>query len=127
DAADNNRKTYKYINATDPKAYDDAVTAGKALLDGKAHSQLDVNAAVDAINKALDGQTTDTTQLEKDVKLGADTKKDDKYRNADAGKQTVLDDAIKYGQDVLNDPTADQKTVNDADQAIKDALTNLNG
>ena len=125
--APDNRKTYEYINATDQKAYDDAVAAGEKLLDGKAHSQSDVNAAVAAINNALNGHPTDNTQLKKDVEQGTNTKQDIKYRNADPDKQKALDDAINHGQDVLNDPTADQKTVDQADQAIKDAMNDLNG
>ena len=127
DDAPDNRKTYEYINATDQKAYDDAVAAGEKLLDGKAHSQSDVNAAVAAINNALNGHPTDNTQLKKDVEQGTNTKQDIKYRNADPDKQKALDDAINHGQDVLNDPTADQKTVDQADQAIKDAMNDLNG
>ncbi|MFR0629275.1 hypothetical protein ACLUWJ_09680, partial [Limosilactobacillus mucosae] len=46
DAAPTNRQTEAYLNADDQQAYDDAVAAGKALLDGKAHSQADVTAAV---------------------------------------------------------------------------------
>ena len=127
DDAPDNRKTYEYINATDQKAYDDAVAAGEKLLDGKAHSQSDVNAAVAAINNALNGHPTDNTQLKKDVEQGTNTKQDIKYRNADPDKQKALDDAINHGQDVLNDQNADQKTVDQADQAIKDAMNDLNG
>ncbi|MFR0629265.1 hypothetical protein ACLUWJ_09600, partial [Limosilactobacillus mucosae] len=86
----------------------------------------DADQAIKDALKNLNGEATDKTQLQKDVDQGNQTKTTDAYKNADAGSQKVLDDAIKYGQDVLNDPTADQKTINDADQAIKDALTNLN-
>ncbi len=130
-AAPDNQKTDGYLNASDPKAYDKAVADGQKLLDeqkaGQAHSQTDVNNAVKAINAALDGQPTDKDQLQKDVDQGNQIKQDDSYKNADQDKQKVLDNAIKQGQDVLNDPNADQKTVNEADQAIKDALKNLDG
>ena len=130
-AAPDNRKTEGYLNASNPENYDNAVADGQKLLDeqkaGQAHSQTDVNNAVKAINAALDGQPTDKDQLQKDVDQGNQIKQDDSYKNADQDKQKVLDNAIKQGQDVLNDPNADQKTVNEADQAIKDALKGLNG
>ena len=131
DAAPTNRQKDGYLNASDKKAYDDAVAAGQKLLDeqkaGQAHSQDDVNKAVQAINDALNGQPTDKSQLQKDVNQGNQTKQDDVYKNADQDKQEALDDALKQGQDVLNDPNADQKTVDDADQAIKEAIKNLDG
>ncbi|AJT50490.1 hypothetical protein LBLM1_05145 [Limosilactobacillus mucosae LM1] len=130
-AAPDKRKTDGYLNASDKKAYDDAVTDGQKLLDdhnaGQAYSQTEVNNAVQAINDALNGKPTDKSQLQKDVNQGSQTKQDDVYKNADQKKQTALDDAIKHGQDVLNDPNADQKTVDDADQAIKEAIKNLDG
>ncbi|MGE9968179.1 FIVAR domain-containing protein, partial [Limosilactobacillus mucosae] len=67
--------------------------------------------------KNLNGQATDKSQLQNDVNQGNQTKQDDKYRNADPDKQKSLDDAINHGQDVLNDQNADQKTVDQADQA----------
>ncbi|MFR0601331.1 LPXTG cell wall anchor domain-containing protein [Limosilactobacillus mucosae] len=37
-------------------------------------------------------------------------------------KQTALDDAIKHGQDVLNDPNADQKTVDETVAELEQAI-----
>ena len=71
--------------------------------------------------------TVDKSQLQKDIDQGTKIKQNDKYRNADADQQKALDDAIKNGQDVLNDPKADQKKVDDADKAITDALNGLKG
>ena len=130
-AAPDKRKTDGYLNASDPNAYDKAVTDGQKLLDeqkaGQAHSQTEVNNAVQAINDALNGKPTDKSQLQKDVDQGNQSKQNDAYKNADKDKKEALDNVIKQGQDVLNDPNADQKTVNDADQKIKDAIKDLNG
>ena len=71
--------------------------------------------------------TVDKSQLQKDIDQGTQIKKNDKYRNADVYQQKALDDAIKNGQDVLNDPKADQKKVDNADKAITDALNGLKG
>ena len=71
--------------------------------------------------------TVDKSQLQKDIDQGTQIKQNDKYRNADADQQKALDDAIKNGQAVLNDPKADQKKVDDADKAITDALNGLKG
>ncbi|MDF9446089.1 hypothetical protein P5Z58_13195, partial [Limosilactobacillus mucosae] len=80
----------------------------------------------DALKK-LNGQATDKSQLQKDVDQGKQVKTTDTYKNADKDNQQVLDKAISHGQDVLKDQNADQKTVDTADQAIKDALKKLNG
>ena len=121
---------YKNANEDKQKALDDVLKHGQDVLNDPNADQKTVDEADQAIKDAikdLNSQSTDKSQLEKDVEQGNQSKQDDQYRNADQDKQKTLDDAIKQGQDVLNDPNADQKTVDNADQAIKDAIKNLNG
>ena len=108
-------------DAVNQQALDDAITYGQDVLNDPTADQKKVDDADQAIKDAennLNGQPTDKSQLQKGIDQGNETKNTDAYKNADSDKQKALDDAIKHGQDVLNDPTADQKTVNDADLAI---------
>lgn len=66
--------------------------------------------------------TVDKSQLQKDIDQGTQIKQNDKYRNADADQQKALDDAIKNGQDVLNDPKADQAAIDEAVAKLEQAM-----
>lgn len=82
----------------------------------------DADQAIKDALKDLNGQPTDKSQLQKDVDQGSQIKQDNTYKNANEDKQNVLDDAIKHGQDVLNDPNADQKTVDEAAAELEQAI-----
>ncbi|MFR0628476.1 hypothetical protein ACLUWJ_05415, partial [Limosilactobacillus mucosae] len=71
DKAPTNRQTEAYLNASSKNTYDNAVTAGDSILKahtaGSIYSQAEVDAAVKAINDALDGKATDYTALQEAV------------------------------------------------------------
>ncbi|WP_202812818.1 Ig-like domain-containing protein, partial [Ligilactobacillus hayakitensis] len=50
----------------------------------------------------------------------------DNYKNASDNDKKALDDAIKHGEDVKNDPKATQQEVDEATKAIENAIKNIN-
>lgn len=130
-----------YQNATDDErtAYDDAVKKAKDLSADPNASQKDVNAAIDALQKAkaaLDAKATDKSKLIAAEKLSFDnpdktdaSKQSTFYKNAkakadanDYAATTAInnyDTALAKAREVLKNDKATQKEVNDA----KDALT----
>ena len=122
----------KYYNADASKkdAYDQAVSNGKTVL-GKANvTQKEVDGALSAINTAkgqLDGQATNTQELQALVDEAANTVLSYKYHNADKDKKDVFDKAIEKAKAVLDDVYASQKAVDEARDNLKLAKESLNG
>ena len=137
-----------YQNATDDerKAYDDAVKKAKDLSADPNASQKDVNAAIDALQKAkaaLDAKATDKSKLITAEKLSFDNPdKDDAskqstfYKNAlnkqtngaseqekQAAKTAVdnYNNALTKAREVLKNDKATQKEVDDAKEALTKA------
>lgn len=129
-----------YQNATkeERKAYDDAVKKANELSADPNASQKDVNAAIDALQKAkkaLDAKATDKSKLITAEKLTFDNPNDDAskqstfYKNAkaradanDHAAKTAVDNynnALAKAREVLKNDKATQKEVD----AAKDALT----
>ena len=122
----------KYYNADASKkdAYDQAVSNGKTVL-GKANvTQKEVDGALSAINTAkgqLDGQATNTQELQALVDEAANTVLSYKYHNADKDKKDAFDKAIEKAKAVLDDVYASQKAVDEARDNLKLAKESLNG
>ncbi len=122
----------KYYNADASKkdAYDQAVANGKTVL-GKANvTQKEVDGALSAINTAkgqLDGQATNTQELQALVDEAANTALSYKYHNADKDKKDAFDKAIEKAKAVLDDVYASQKAVDEARDNLKLAKESLNG
>ncbi len=129
-----------YQNATDDerKAYDAAVKKANELSKDPNASQKDVNAAIDALQKAkkaLDAKATDKSKLITAEKLSFDNPNDDAskqstfYKNAkakadanDYAAKTAVDNynnALAKAREVLKNAKATQAEVD----AAKDALT----
>ena len=129
-----------YQNATkeERKAYDDAVKKANELSADPNASQKDVNAAIDALQKAkkaLDAKATDKSKLITAEKLTFDNPNDDAskqstfYKNAkaradanDYAAKTAVDNynnALAKAREVLKNAKATQAEVD----AAKDALT----
>ncbi|MCQ2570081.1 MAG: Ig-like domain-containing protein, partial [Limosilactobacillus sp.] len=68
----------------------------------------------------------DKSELEKAINDGTNTQASDNYNNATADDKQALDDAIKNGEAVKNDPKATQAQVDAAQKAIEDAIKNIN-
>ena len=136
--------TYQNSTPEQRKAYDDAVKKAKDLSADPNASQKDVNAAIDALQKAkkaLDAKATDKSKLITAEKLTFDNpdkndanKQSTFYKNAlnkkdngaseqekQAAKTAVenYDNALQKAREVLKNDKATQKEVDDA----KDALT----
>ncbi|WP_113898056.1 DUF1542 domain-containing protein [Limosilactobacillus reuteri] len=121
-----------YYNGSDEAktAYDNAITAGQAILDEANPSASDVKSALDAINAAkgnLKGEATNTAALETALTNGNNTKETGNYTNADQAKQEALNNAITAGQEILKNTNATQAQVNSAAKAITEAINGLNG
>ena len=72
--------------------------------------------------------TTGTSKdnLNKSIDSGNNTKSSGNYNNTSDQNRDDLDKAIKHGQDVVNDPHASQKDIDNATKAINKAIDNVN-
>ena len=122
-----------YYNAEASKkdAYDQAVTAGKAVLAKDNATQTEVNDAVSAITNAknaLGGNATNKDALQTATSTGdTETKASAAYYNAEASKKTAYDNAVTAGKVVLAKDNATQTEVNNALSAITTAKEKLDG
>ena len=125
--------TAAYYNAEASKkdAYDQAVTAGKAVLAKDNATQTEVNDAVSAITNAknaLGGNATNKDALQTATSIGdTETKATAAYYNAEASKKDAYDQAVTAGKAVLAKDNATQTEVNDAVSAITTAKEKLDG
>lgn len=126
----------KYKNASPEKqqAYNDAITAGQAVLDNEEATQEEVDTAKKAIDdaeKALNGQPSpdepDTSGLEASINEDKNTKNSDKYKNASEDKKKAYNDALEEAKKVLNDPNATQDDIDNTKNALDQARNNLDG
>ncbi|MDK6861992.1 peptidase [Gardnerella vaginalis] len=134
--------TYQNSSDKERKAYDEAVKKANDLSKDPNASQKDVNAAIDALQKAkaaLDAKATDKSKLAAAEKLTFDNpdpdntsgKKSTFYKNAktkadgnDQAATTAInnyDTALKNARDVLKNEKATQKEVDEAKQKLEDA------
>ena len=130
--APNVRNTPAYYNGSEEAqtAYNNAITAGQAVLNEANPSANDVKTALDAINAAkanLKGVATNTEALEKALTNANDAKETGNYTNADQANQEALNNAIIAGQEILKNTSATQAQVDSAAKAITDAISGLNG
>ncbi len=133
DAAPAEEAKPSYYNATAEaqKAYTDAISTGKIILDNpNNYDQVDVDNAVNAIQtaqKALTGEPTNKTKLQDAINQASTVESSDNYTNADADLQKAYTDAISAGQTVLSKENATQTEVDNALTTINNAKDALNG
>ncbi|MCC4328573.1 DUF1542 domain-containing protein [Limosilactobacillus reuteri] len=130
--APNVRNTSAYYNGSEEAqtAYNNAITAGQAVLNEANPSASDVKNALDAINAAKDnlkGEATNTEALETALTNANNVKNTGNYTNADQANQEALNNAITAGQEILKNTNATQADVDNAAKAITDAINGLNG
>ena len=130
--APNVRNTSAYYNGSEEAqtAYNNAITAGQAVLNEANPSASDVKNALDAINAAKDnlkGEATNTEALETALTNANNAKNTGNYTNADQANQEALNNAITAGQEILKNTNATQADVDNAAKAITDAINGLNG
>ncbi|MCC4423411.1 DUF1542 domain-containing protein [Limosilactobacillus reuteri] len=130
--APNVRNTSAYYNGSEEAqtAYNNAITAGQAVLNEANPSASDVKNALDAINAAKDnlkGVATNTEALETALTNANNAKETGNYINADQANQEALNNAITAGQEILKNTSATQAEVDNAAKAITDAISGLNG
>ena len=130
--APNVRNTPAYYNGSEEAqtAYNNAITAGQAVLNETNPSASDVKNALDAINAAKDnlkGEATNTEALETALTNANNAKNTGNYTNADQANQEALNNAITAGQEILKNTNATQAEVDNAAKAITDAISGLNG
>ncbi|OYS00045.1 YSIRK signal domain/LPXTG anchor domain surface protein [Lactobacillus taiwanensis] len=122
-----------YYNATveAQKAYTDAISNGKTILDNpNNYDQVDVDDAVTAIQnaqKALTGKETNKTELQDAIDQASTVESSNNYTNADANLQKAYTDAISAGQTVLSNDNATQTEVDNVLTTINNAKDALNG
>ena len=133
DAAPDEEKKASYYNASEEaqKAYTDAISTGKTILaDQNNYDQVDVDAAVTAIQKAqkaLTGEPTNKTALQQAVDQASSVESSNNYTNADETQKTAYDNAVTAAQTVLDKTNATQAEVNQALKDLETANNNLNG
>ncbi|UTW41098.1 DUF1542 domain-containing protein [Lactobacillus intestinalis] len=133
DAAPAEEAKPSYYNATEEaqKAYTDAISNGKTILDNpNNYDQGDVDDAVTAIQnaqKALTGKETNKTELQDAINQASTVESSDNYTNADSNLQKAYTDAISAGQTVLSNDNATQTEVDNALTTINNAKAALNG
>ena len=110
--------------------YDDALTAGQAILSQSQASQAEVNQLVEQINQAkaqLSGPEVVKTALQTEYDLNPTVKTSVKYKNADSEKQIAYTDELTKAEGVLNNQTATQVQVNQVLASLTAAKEALNG
>ena len=132
DEAANKASNAKYYNATQDKqtAYDQAITKAQEVLKKANVTQAEINAEkgkVETAKTGLDGQATNTQELQALVDEAANTVLSYKYHNADKDKKDAFDKAIEKAKAVLDDVYASQKAVDEARDNLKLAKESLNG
>ena len=130
--APNVRNTSAYYNGSEEAqtAYNNAITAGQAVLNETNPSASEVKNALDAINAAKDnlkGESTNTEALETALTNANNAKNTGNYTNADQANQEALNNAITAGQEILKNTNATQAEVDNAAKSITDAINGLNG
>ncbi|WP_242363882.1 DUF1542 domain-containing protein [Limosilactobacillus antri] len=128
------------VRATDPayyngsqeskRAYDDAVTAGQAVLANPQASAAEIDQALTKINNAqgkLDGTATDKAALQSAVAGSATVQQSASYTDASPARKTAYDQAVSAAQTVLTNANATQAQVNDALAALNSAAGQLDG
>ena len=122
-----------YYNADEAKkaAYDKALAEAKKVLENDKATQMEVNAALKALEEAkaaLNGQQTNKDALTKAATTEAEeTKGSPAYYNADEAKKTAYDKALTEAKKVLENAKATQAEVNAALKALEEAKAALNG
>ncbi|WP_242362194.1 DUF1542 domain-containing protein [Limosilactobacillus antri] len=128
------------VRATDPayyngsqeskRAYDDAVTAGQAVLANPQASAAEIDQALTKINNAqgkLDGTATNKAALQSAVDGSATVQQSASYTDASPARKTAYDQAVSAAQTVLTNANATQAQVNDALAALNSAAGQLDG
>ena len=122
-----------YYNADEAKkeAYDKALAEAKKVLENAKATQVEVNAALKALEEAkaaLNGQPTNKDALKKAATTEAEeTKGRPAYYNADGAKKAAYDKALAEAKKVLENAKATQVEVNAALKALEEAKVALNG
>ena len=122
-----------YYNADEVKkaAYDKALAEAKKVLENDKATQVEVNAALKALEEAkagLNGQPTNKDALTKAATSDAEeTKGSPAYYNADEAKKAAYDKALAEAKKVLENDKATQAEVNAALKALEEAKAGLNG
>ena len=122
-----------YYNADEAKkvAYDKALAEAKKVLENDKATQVEVNAALKALEEAkagLNGQPTNKDVLTKAATTDAEeTKGSPAYYNADEAKKAAYDKALAEAKKVLENAKATQAEVNEALKALEEAKAALNG
>ena len=122
-----------YYNADEVKkaAYDKALAEAKKVLENDKATQVEVNAALKALEEAkagLNGQPTNKDALTKAATSDAEeTKGSPAYYNADEAKKATYDKALAEAKKVLENAKATQAEVNAALKALEEAKAALNG
>ena len=122
-----------YYNADEAKkaAYDKALAEARKVLENDKATQVEVNAALKALEEAkaaLNGQKTNKDALTKAATTDAEeTKGSPAYYNADEAKKAAYDKALAEAKKVLENSKATQAEVNVALKALEEAKAALNG
>ena len=122
-----------YYNADEAKkaAYDKALDEAKKVLENDKATQVEVNAALKALEEAkaaLNGQPTNKDALTKAATTDAEeTKGSPAYYNADEAKKVAYDKALEEAKKVLAKANATQAEVDAALKALEEAKVALNG
>lgn len=122
--ATQNTDKYKGDSDKTKKALDDALANGKKVAGDPDASKEDIDQAHQAIDNAIKNVDKEAKKgLEDSIKKGEAAQKSDKMSKATDSEKKALDDAIKNGHTVDNDPNASQKQIDDAKKAIDNAAT----
>lgn len=132
DAQPTTQGTAAYYNADSTKqnAYDEAITAGKAVLADPNATQQQVDDATKAIETAkgnLDGKETNKADLQTSIANANTAKSNGTYDQSSSDKKSALDQALADAETVNNKQNATQSEVDQAKAALDQAIANLDG
>ena len=129
---DGTNPDYVYYNSDSESqsALKDAVAKAKTLLEQRDASDDDFKVAREAIEtaiKALNGQLTDKSALQKAASQSNDVHKSVVFLNASEAAKKAYEDALANAQTVLADENASQEDVDAALAKLNAALNKLDG
>ena len=104
----------------DDNATQKAVDAAKAKLDAAREKLNEFSTNKDKLNAAIAEHGTVNTGIDEHGTQNK-TKADPRYQNADENQQKAYDEAVKKANELAKDPSASQKEVNAAIEALKKA------
>ncbi|MGG3312367.1 S-layer homology domain-containing protein [Paenibacillus lautus] len=108
-------------------ALEEAMKQAETVLNDPKATQTEVDEMLEKLTEARDGLKTDKTELEKTVNELEQIIDSGELNKGDYTSESVeiFDDALKHAKEVLGNPNATQREIDNANKELKEAYDNL--